>query len=269
MKESATYQAVRIGDTDDWRLIVVISETGISAYLKNRNPTVDVATILDEEWGNDPDSLLSRIETAVYDHPQVLDDFNADIAIVTSKALWIPSEIEEEDSDEAYEIYNSIYPSAEDDVMSSEACGAVCLFTLVPGLNAFMQRTFPGAAVHSHIAVLARRFKERSADMPTVFINVREKEADFLAFDNSKMLMAVSYPWSALTDIQYHLYNIMDVYGIDPKGSQVSVSGLREVKTELVKKLREQVSFVMLTMIPSIGVKAGMPVCGALMLREE
>lgn len=268
MNESNTYQAVRIGDIADWRLICVISPQGMSAYLKHVNPTEDIVTLFDEKWTSDPDSLLQKIEDTVYDHPQVLDDFSADVVVVARKSIWVPSDAVGEDDDEAAALYSRVYGAEPSDVMAEDIGEATCLYSLVSGLNAFLQRTFPGARIHSHLAVMATRFRERSADMPRVYVDIRPGEADFIAFDRRNLLMGATHSWNAPTDIEYHLFNIMNVYGLDPAEAQISLSGMRDVKTGLMHDLRKHINYVMLTMMPGIGAKAGMPLPAALMMRQ-
>lgn len=268
MNESSTYQAVRIGDIADWKLICVISESGMSAYLKHSNPTQDVITLFDEKWDADEEELLKRIENVVYDHPQVLDDFSADIVVIAPKSIWAPTSLLRDGEDEAPVLYNKIYSASDEDVMADELEDATCLFSLVPGLQPFLQRTFPGARVHAHLAVMASRFRDRSSDMPRVYIDIRPGWADFVALDRRNLLMAASHPWKEPSDIEYNLFNILNVYGLDPEIVQVSLSGLREVKNTLMHDLRKYVTYVMLTMMPGIGVKAGMPLPGALLMRN-
>ena len=267
MNESNTYQAVRINDVAEWRLLCCISETGISAYLKNSNPTEEIKVLFEEKWQADPDSLLEKIENAVYDHPQVLDDFTADIVIVAPKSIWVPTELVEDDEENAAYLYNQVYDAEDYDVMTEAMGDATNLYSLVPGLNAFLQRTFPGARIHSHIAVMAARFRERNSDMPRIYAEIRSNKVDILAFDRRNLLMAATHTWHEVSDIQYHLFNIMNVYGLDPKEVQVSLSGLRDEKNTLMRELRKSVNYVMLTMLPSVGGKTGMPTPLALLLR--
>lgn len=268
MNESNTYQAVRIGDIADWRLICSISQNGMGAWLKHSNPTQDLVTLFDERWTSDSESLLSRIENAVYDHPQVLDDFSADIALIAPKSIWVPTHITEDDDDEATRLYTQVYPVEEEDIMSAREDDATCLFTLVKGLNAFLQRTFPGARVHPHLGVLVKRFRQRNSDMSRVYIDIRDGEADFIAFDRRELLLAATHCWHDPADLQYHLFNIISVCGLNPKELQVSLSGVRDVKNILLKDLRKSVSYVMLTMVPAPGVKADMPLAASLLLRN-
>ena len=272
MSDSNTYQAVRIGDIADWRLIATLSRDGMTAYLKNtENPTEGVVTLFSEKWDAEGADLLHKIESAVYDHPQILDDFTADIAVVAPKSMWIPTHILDEDEEDVVagsDMFRAVYPVEEEDVMTDELGDMSCLYTLAPGLPAFIQRTFAGARVRCHFSVLAERFRERGADIPRVYCDIREGEADFLAFDGRKMLMAATHRWTAPADIKYHVFNILAVYGLDPASVQVSLSGLKEVKTDLMKDLRKDVAFVMLTMLPSLaGKKTDMPTVASLLMR--
>ena len=266
--DASTYQAVRIGDLADWRLLLWIGAGGMGAWLKHEDPTRPLETIFAEEWKDAGESLLHRIESAVYDHPQVLDDFSADIAVTARRTVWVPTELVADDEDEAFRLYSQVYPAQPGDVMSETVGDATCLFSLVPGLNAFLNRTLPGARVHSHLAVMMRRFRERSSDMPRVYIDIRDGEVDFIAFDRKDLLMAATHKWHHPGDIRYHLFNIMQVFGLDPRQVQVSVSGPSRLKTELVQELRKTVAYVMLTMIPTIGAKADLPLPVSLLLRR-
>lgn len=265
MNESpATYQAVRITDIADWRLIVLISRLGISAWLKHTNPAQNLVTLFEEKWNNDSGILLSRIEEAVYDHPQVLDDFSADIVIVAPNNLWVPSEMAIDDDDPAIDAYCRIYGTQPDDVLVDINGKTACAHSLCKGLTGFLRRTFPGAAVYSHLSVLTRRFSGRIADMPRVYLNVRPSDFDIISFDGKKLLLSATHPWHKLDDIQYHLFNTFDIYGLKPDATQVSVSGVRERKTELVQQLRKSVKYVMMTMVPTVGASANMPIEAAL-----
>lgn len=262
------YRAVRIGDTAEWRLLVSVSATGIGAWLKHDDPTRPIETLFEETWKADGALLLSRIEGAVYDHPQVLDDFSADITLTAPESIWVPSSLVTDDYEEAHRLFNQVYEARPADVMAETVDDAACLYTLVPGLRAFLSRTFPGARVHSHLAVLVRRFRERSADMPRVYIDIRDGEADYVAFDRRNLLMAATHRWHFPEDIRYHLFNILNVFGLDPQQTQVSVSGPANMKTELVRELRKSVAYVMLTMIPTLGLKAELPLATSLLLRR-
>lgn len=265
MNDTKVYTAVRTGDTADWRLICEISAGRMSAFLKHSDPTRAIETLFDTRWSQSED-VLQKIEETVYDHPQVLDDFTADIAIIAPKSLWVPSHLVEEDEEEAVRLYNQIYTATEEDLMHERVGDATCLYCLVPGLKAFLQRTFPGSRVHSHLAVMTARFRERTADMPRIYAEIRKGEVDIIAFERKNLLVSATHQWRDPADIQYHLFNVMNVYELDPANVQLSLSGLREVKTELIGELRKTVSYVMLTMMPTL-TNASLPTAAALLTR--
>lgn len=268
-ESSSAYRAIRIGDPSAWRLVMVMSATGLEAYLRNiEEPTAEVETLFHEEWDASDGDLLGKIETAVYDHPQLLDDFSADIAVTTAQAMWIPSAVVEEREDSGDHIFTTVYAANDEDIMRDYEEDKVCMYTLVPGLQGFLQRTFPGARVSCHQSVLVRRLGGRVEDLPRVYINVRKDEVDLVAFDGHRLLMSVTHEWRAIDDIRYHLFNLLSVYNIEPDSVHVSLSGDKEARKELLTGLRDKVAYVMMTMVPGIASKAGMSLTASLLMRN-
>lgn len=277
--QSGACNAVRIGDIADWRLLAYISSYGIGAWLKHTDPVQPLVPVFHSNWiGGKEESLLESVENAVFDHPQVLDDFSADMVIAAPRTAIVPTELVADDDEEALRLYNRVYSAESADLMADSAGVATMLFSLVPGLHGFLQRTFPGARLHSHLAVLASRLCERSSDMPRLYIDIRpagggdsdinKGEVDFVAFDCRKLLVGVTHSWYHLDDISYHLFNIMQVFGLDPGKTQVSLSGPSVLKTALVQQLRRDIAYVVMTMVPNIGAKAVLPLPVSLLLRK-
>ncbi|MDE7402298.1 MAG: DUF3822 family protein [Muribaculaceae bacterium] len=268
MNPSNTYQSVRIGDVADWRLIICVSATGACAYLRHDNPTEPLVTIFEQSWKVSESEILSKIESAIYDHPQVLDDFTADVIVVAPDTLWVPSDSIADDEEQGEDWYSMVFGGKEEDVMVAEAGKEASLFALVPGLKAFLQRTFPGARIHSHLEVLVSRLRSRSPEEARIFVDIRKGECDLVAFDRKELLSASTHSWREIADIRYHIHNLINVYGLNPESIQVSLSGLREVKTELLPLLREKIGYVMLTMTPTVAQQMGLSLPVALMLRQ-
>lgn len=233
--------------------------------MKNEeDPTEPVVPLFSEKYPDD-DNVLKHIETIVYDHPQLLDDFSTDIVVSTERALWVPtSELDEPGSEER--LYNEVYKADEEDIFIDELDDMTCLYTLVPGLQSFIRRTLPGARTWCQQTVGVRRFRDRGADMPRIYIDIRGGEADFIGFDGRQLLISTTHPWRDKMEIAYHLFNIMDVYGLDPAGCQVNLSGLRDVKNALMQELREHLKYVMFTMLPSAVARSEMPLSVAMLV---
>lgn len=264
-----TYRGVRIDDTAEWRLVIYISEGGMSAYLKNIEDALEpIVTLFEDQWGKGEDNLLQKIEGAVYDHPQLMDDFSTDIVICTPRALWVPEKVAA-DSEDVATIYNKVYTGEEDDIMVDTLDGMACLYMLAPGLTGFLRRTLSGARVMCHQTVELRRFMSRGADQPRIYVDIREGEADYLVIDDKKLLLAATHEWHDVNDIAYMVFNIVDVEGLNAAETQVSLSGEKEVRTGLLKMLRERVGYAMLTMMPSAVSKMEMPLAAALCLSKS
>lgn len=258
MEDKNKYLAVRIDDAANWRLTIYISRRKISAYLKNEDdPTEPVATLFCETIECDESELLREIEEAVEYHPQLLDDFSTDIIICTDKVIWVPNtEIEKYGEQE---VYNKVYKASEEDIFLDEVEDMTCLYTLVDGLLPFIKRTLPGARTWNQQTVTVRRFIERVTDVPRIFVEIREKEADYIGFDGKRMLFAVTHPRRDIESPVKEIINLAEVFELNPRECQISVSGPRDEKTELIKMLREHFSYVMLTMIPSAVATHEMP----------
>lgn len=264
-----TYRGVRIDDTAEWRLVVYISNRGMSAYLKNLEDALEpIVTLFEESWGEGEENLLSRIEGAVYDHPQLMDDFSTDIVICTPRTLWVP-ESDVFDPEDAAELYNRVYTGAEEDIMCDTLNGMACLYMLTPGLTGFLRRTLSGARVVCHQTVELQRFMSRGADQPRIYVDIREGEADYIVLDDRKLLLCATHEWRDVNDIAYMVFNIVDVLGLNASETQVSLSGEKEERTGLLKTLRERVGYAMLTMMPSAVSKMEMPLAAALCLSKS
>lgn len=231
-------------------------------------------TMFHEQWGADDENLLKRIETTVYDHPQLFDDFSTEIIINTERAIWVPRKVldEERESEfmrDEYELYNMVYKSEEEDIFSDELGDKICLYTLVPGLNSFLRRTLPGARTWCQQTLAVRRFTEQVSDMPRLYVDIRSGEADYYAFDGKKLLLAVTHEWNDIMDMVYQVFNLIDIWHLDRGNTQVLLSGKRDMKGEMMKILREHLKYVMLTMLPSAVSKADLPVAVGLAIARR
>ena len=246
-----TYTSYRIDDTAEWKLVIYIYKGGMSAYLKNvENPLEGIVELFKERWKTDEFQLLKNIEDCVYNHPQLLDDFATDIVICTDKLLWIPEAVAEDDQD-SHDLYFEVFPTDEENVFTDQIGDVLSVYSLTEGLPSFLRRTLSGARVRSHLTILLEKFSKQLSDQPTLYVDIREDEADYLLIDDGKLLLGATHPWNNPMDIGYMVMNVFNVYGLNPREASVSLSGMMEDKQPLVKTLREQISYVMLTKIPT------------------
>lgn len=226
---------VALADTGQWRMIVTVSFSGISAILRNvMYPGVNPVPLFRKDWVADESNILDFVEAAVYDNPRLLDDFSTQILIYTAKSLWIPAELtEDEEYDEKF--FTSVYPSRPEDIFADFGDKEVCLYTLAPGLNSFFQRTLPGCKIASHISILKREFQKSELSFShdfsnvvpfeTIYINCRREDADFFAFQNGNFLSGVTHRWKSFSDLVYWALLLCKVYDLDPEEMRIVLLG--------------------------------------------
>lgn len=260
-RESRRLRGYDLSDTGQWRLIIYLSKTGMSAWLKStEDPTIPVGLLFTSSWNPDSEGLLGRIQNAVYDHPRVLDDFSADIIVETQRALWVPKELAGEHPEEECEKwFAQVWPGMETEFMTDECGDKLCLHMLVKGLKDFLARTFPGTRIRSHQTLLVKHLSGRAADDIRFYIDIREREADMVLFSGKNLLHCSTHGWEEETDIIWHVFNTLEVYGIDPAKAQVCLSGLRRERESIGRRMREYLSYVMLTMVPKIDTTSPLP----------
>ncbi len=81
-----------------------------------------------------------------------------------------------------------------------------------------------------------KKVHEQGSEMPRVYADIRQGEVDFVVLDDRRMLLASTQRWHDRMDIAYHVFNMMDVYGLNPANTQVSLSGEREIKHSLLSR---------------------------------
>lgn len=231
--------AADMADTGQWRLEAIISRFGIRALLRAiGRPGVPVRILLDVSWPGDEDELLRRIENAVYDHPQVLDDYSARIIIDTPLTLWIPRERISPD-DDLPRIFTSVYGGKEDDVMIDDKGddSPVALYSLTPGLKAFLGRTFPGARFLSLQSLLIDEALRLFPQEPGILTTIRPCATDITAVSEGHLAAIATRPHMPPSDAVYHTLNTLSTLGFDPGDTGVTIAGEEEHASEALDSL--------------------------------
>lgn len=206
-------------DTGQWRLIVRIYPSGMTALLENTlHDDVEPQQLFATQWEVGRDNLLHHIENAVYDNPRVLDDFSAKIVLFDRRTLFIPTAYLEEHEGAEEEIYTALYTADPADVIVETDKDLTALSSFAPGLKGFLNRTFPGARVSANLMDSVSRLRRENGAggmRMEVAVRDRDKEADFILLDGSDLISASTHSVSGDADVTYHIYNIIDSYGLD------------------------------------------------------
>ena len=263
--------AHEMADTGLWHLSLHISPTDMAAWLRSvGHGAPEERLLFHTRWQQGDATLLQRIENEVYDHPQLLDDFSTDIIIQSPRTLAVPTAILENDEHplaSEHLLYSCIYPCEEEDIMADRVDDVTLLFTLTPGLAGFLSRTLPGARIRSHLGVMLEHFRRHTSSMPRLYADIRDEETDLLLLDCRRLLALSTQPWHAPTDIVYRILHMIQAYDLTADGVEVRLSGLSEVKTEVMTMLREILDFVTLGNVPSA--TDHMPLASALLAAKR
>lgn len=224
-------------DTGQWRLLIKIFRTGMSAQLNNTlHEDVEPFVLFDTEWEADDDNILFKIEETVYSHPRVLDDFAAKIVLYEPNCLFIPSELidDEEGNEEKY--YTTLFPCEPCDIMTERDRDISVAYNPGKGVKSFLKRTFPGTRITSNLmdAVKAKRIRNTGKSL---FIIERDKESDFILLDGKNLISASTHQTLNGSDTLYQAFNILRAYDIKIGDLKIEMEG--DEKVSEVKKLLE------------------------------
>lgn len=245
------YNPVDLADTGMWRLILVVSPTGMQACLRHaENENAPLVPLFSKEWPADDSPLLPKIENTVYDNPRLLDDYATDIIIQTPYTLQIPSDLIEENDGIEEKYLSRIYPVEPDDIFTDNNGPETCVYSLAKGLPAFLRRTIPGSRVRSHLSLLINKFRNQTSELKRIYVDIRKEYADIIAFDGKNLISASSQPWQESTDIAYLIFRLMKAYDLTADRVEVRLSGIKDIKSEIASLLREHLSYVVFTPVP-------------------
>lgn len=217
--------AADYADTGQWRLILKVRATGISAHIENTIHTdLEPQLLFSSDWEADADNLLGNIENAVYDHPRVLEDFSARIIVYDPHTLFMPTEIAEQEEGSEENVYTTVYENDPDDVIVDVDKDLTAVHCLAKGLKGFISRTFPGAKVESNLMNKVRTLRINNKGK-RMYAELREKEADYVLLDDDGLLSASTHLVNCAADAAYHAFNILDVYGLPLRETPIDVSG--------------------------------------------
>lgn len=246
-------------DTGLWKLFISIAPTGMAGILKRADsPERPPILLFRKSWEDNGSDFLHHIESTVYDNPRILDDFATRIIITAPKSLWIPAEMaEEDDYDEKY--FTSIYPAESEDIFADFLDDKICLYTSAPGLKSFLNRTLPGCRIQSHISMLESSLGNNSSDLPVINVNIRQGEADILAYNQSHLISSSTQLWREIPDLAYRIFLLADAYGWPRHTLEINIIGSPEYSMALKEYLDQFVKNISIAEIPESMTELGIP----------
>ncbi len=173
------------------------------------------------------DDRLRAIENAVYDHPAVLDDYEADIVVTTARYMFIPSELADDDS-LCVKAFSTVFgDTASEDIMTDTVGEYAVLYMAVPGLRQFLARTFAGSRVACHATTLLSHWQRAAKAGLCLFADIRGGYADMALFRDCHLIASSRRHCQDTADAAYYMLNTCHAAGADVELRQVAayVSG--------------------------------------------
>ena len=257
-------------DHAEWRLIVYIGTGRLAAYMaRTGQPEAVPALVVEKQWDvREESDQLRGVEEAVYSCPSLLDDFEADIVLHTSTSVFVPTEALSQPGDASL-LYAPIRELSDEDIFECAHGELSALCCPAKGLRSFLDRTFPGARVAPHLAVLENYMRRQTQRDGRLYVNIDEKSVDVLAFRGENLLCAASHEWHDPADVVYYAFLTFAEAGFDGGDDAVIISGQGAGREEAAEMMRRHVDCVVDATLPRSADAPGLPLAVALLAARK
>lgn len=240
-----------------WELMVSIDDQRVSYILFT--PSVANSLIVDEVPR--ADDSLQALEDAVYDTPELLNDYKRVSVIVHSQHfVLLPDTVDDED---CLSLVRRAFPDDNGDA-------AVCLmpdnkvkiaYLMPAGLQAFVGRTFNYPRVFHHLHPLCEHFNDvnHGSGLPRMFLNLNDGSMDVAIYREDKLQCANTYPYPYANpqDAAYYALNALRSHGLDQLTDELQLAGDADARAAMTPVLREYVKYVMPAVYPAAAMQLG------------
>ena len=267
-QETPTQRYHDPNDSGLWKLVISISHTEMMAIMKHTDDTEAKPQLMFRiPLEGEENMKLRQIEGAVYDNPRIMDDYATEIILTTPKTIWLPGEMmDDEELESSY--FTEVYPCEPEDITSNSNEEEGCVFTFIPGLLSFLNRTLPGCRIYSHLFLLNREFQNKNANATRIYLSIRNGEFDMLAYHNGELVSASTHEWTGIADMAYYVFLLADAYTIDTSKLEVFISGAEENKKALEAEMKKILSHVYLLKEPKNFTELEVPLATAYSLEK-
>lgn len=202
---------------------------------------------------------IKGLEEIVYDNPLLLCEFRKTYILVdTPDYMIIPDGMVETDAHEAFAV---LHPGYDGSVNQADMAtrNASVVYGVGRELQGFLHRTFPTAAVCSHIVPLVRYFasKPGRGNSRRMICNFRASAVDVIIIDGNSLLQANTFCSRTPMDAVYYILACRSAHKLDPYGDEVLLAGDQSVREEVTPVLRTYISRVMPAIFPPQMFRAG------------
>ena len=246
---------IAIQHPEVWEVLVSIDDGQMDYVLFT--PTVANSLI----FGNIGFSDLSMqgLEDAVYDTPELLNDYQRVRIMVHSRHFVLLPE--DTNDDDCAMLVRQAFPDDDgDSAVSLVPTGGVKIAYLMPrGMLAFLGRTFNYPLICHPLMPLCGYFKgmDKGDDTSRMFLHLGDGNMDLAIYRNGGLQCANSYPFTNAADAVFFALSAWRAHAMDQLSDEVQFSGIGEQSTEVAAMLREYVKNVMPAAFPAAAMQLG------------
>ena len=246
---------IHIEHPEAWELLVSIGGRQLNYILYA--PSVAGSLII----GDVPlaDNSLQALEDAVYNTPELLNEYKRVKVTVRSQHFVLFSDMVADD--DCLSFLPRVYPEDDGDVAVCALPGhnTKIAWTMPSGMQAFLGRTFNYPAVCHHLAPMCAHFAELNAgaERSRMYVNMDDGSMDLAVYRDGALQSVNSFPLASHQDAVYYALNTWDSHHLDQMTDEIQVMGESEACAEIVPELREFVKHVMPAVYPAAAMRLG------------
>ena len=246
---------IHIEHPEAWELLVSIDDRQVDYILYT--PSVTGSLAIGQVAPAD-DSLQS-LEDAIYDTPELLDEYKRVRVVVHSPHfVMVPMATSDDD---CRLMALTAFPEDDGDVSICELpLNDVKIAFLMPrGMQAFLGRTFDNPDVCLHLKPLCEYFAElnRGNDSSRMFLHLTDMRMDMAIYQEGALVCSNSYPFDEASDATYFVLNAWRAHGMDQLIDELHLIGDSEMRAVMTPLLREYVKQVMPAVYPAAALRLG------------
>lgn len=251
-------------DHSVWRLLLIVATDSLSSVFFN-TATRQIVPYSHKSWPADEGSILKHIEDAVYENPDILDDYTTTILIKPDFWCLAPSEIADADNEENLTaLMHRGCPTDNSELLLDRAGSETYMCTIPVGLQSFLSRTFNvDKTLHFMHPMKDYTTKPAQRDKgDKVWIDIYKHQLYMCGWKEGQLQICSTWNFRTPEDAAYYIIYASINSKIDLQSGEVMVSGLPEMRAAILPLLRQHASYVATTILPSYmkkSVDSGLP----------
>lgn len=247
--EKYSHPNIDLTDSKNLHLLLAINPDGLRAYFYNKE-SGETTEYMHKSWHDNETNPLSQIEDAVYDCPDILNDFSTTVIIESDKLILAP--LSQSDNEEDAEmLLNYVYNEENIDLFTETVGDKKIIYSTAKGLKSFLNRTFSTEDIHCHLSPIINFCRNTLTVGEQMFVNLRKNRLDIAAFRNGNLLTANTFDWKEISDAAYYILNAWSISDFNQQEARLNITGNKNLRDELTSILRKYINYVMLPSLPN------------------